>query len=206
MPRKSLIPIITTRVVSLNKLINCPAMAGSTARNAWGNTINTVVFKLLIPRAFAASICPRGTDCKPPRTFSAEYAALKTVTAIRARTRRSIRDSTGKNKARMMENIKRIVTSGTPRITSMKMVENPLNTGRSERRPKAKATPKGKESNIPPAASKKVTNNPPQRVVGTFGISSLFSIPANRTTAQMGMRSQPTTITLALTAFIRPMK
>jgi len=44
----------------------------------------------------------------------------------------------------MIENINRIVTSGTPRIISIKMVEKPLTTGREERRPRVKTTPRGK--------------------------------------------------------------
>jgi type II secretory pathway component GspD/PulD (secretin) len=106
----------------------------------------------------------------------------------------------------MIENIKRIVIRGTPRIVSMKIVEKTLTTGSDDRLPNAKANPIGKERIMPPAESIIVTSKPPHNVVATLGIILLLDNPARRIRETTGTIAQPIVIALALTAGIRPIK
>ena len=66
-------------MVSLNRLINWPMWAGMTLRSACGSTMSTVWRIGDSPSALAASYWPLGTDCNPPRTISAMYAAVNRV-------------------------------------------------------------------------------------------------------------------------------
>jgi hypothetical protein len=111
--------MMTTRVVSLSRLMKSPTLAGITARSAWGSTMKMFVCAVERPRALAASFWPLGMACRPPRTFSATYAAEKRVIPPIARRTRSMRTSPGRKSGSMMSAMNRIVMSGTPRITSM---------------------------------------------------------------------------------------
>ncbi len=113
--------------------MNCPTIAGITARSACGSTMNASVFVVPNPSACAASTCPLGTACRPPRIVSARYAAEKSVMAMNARITRfglypvigismipSERSRSGRNTSGNRYVAKnRIVIKGTPRITSM---------------------------------------------------------------------------------------
>jgi hypothetical protein len=91
----------------------------------------------------------------------------------------------------MIENMNKIVISGTPRMASIKTVEKALTTGKDERLPKARVTPMGKESRIPPIESRKVTNKPPHKVVATSGITVLPSKPESNRMVNIGASVQP---------------
>ena len=122
-----------------------------------------------MPSARAASSWPCGTICRPPRTFSARYAALNSVSPIIMRTVRSMSDNSDQKNGTISFAMKRIVISGTPRITSMSSVHVHLMTGRSLRRPSASATPSGNDAVIPTNVSRIVSSSPPHTDDGTIG-------------------------------------
>jgi len=115
----SICATMAARVVSLNRLMKRPTLGGMTRRNAWGKTIRNVTSALFNPSACAASIWPEGMACRPPRTFSATYAALKRVMPMTTRVTFAMRICAGKKSGTMICAMNRIVTSGTPRTTSM---------------------------------------------------------------------------------------
>ncbi len=70
--------------------------------------------------AWAASICPFGTACRPPRTISATYAAVNRMMATRTRvTRLGVSKPWGRKKPSRKAAMNSSVMSGTPRISSM---------------------------------------------------------------------------------------
>src|ERR1700722_12883815 len=71
LPHRSNRAKIDTSEVSLNNPMKLLTMPGMTWRKACGSTISAVVFHQDRPSAPAASPCPRGIACKPPRTTSA---------------------------------------------------------------------------------------------------------------------------------------
>jgi hypothetical protein len=103
----------------------------------------------------------------------------------------------------MTENMNRIVIRGTPRIVSMKKMQNAFTTGRLDLRPRANSTPIGKERTIPPIASRKVMINPPHEVVLTADRKSLVSNPASRIKIGTGVSNQRINITLGFNV-LRP--
>src|SRR5918999_1924152 len=118
--RSSVRPMMKTSDVSLKRLMNWPTSAGMTARSACGSTIRRVVFTADRPSACAASICSRGTDCRPPRTISATYAAVKRTSATSARVARlGVSKPGGRKNPSMNAAMKSSVMSGTPRMSSM---------------------------------------------------------------------------------------
>jgi hypothetical protein len=73
----------------------------------------------LSPSAFAASICPRGTDCRPPRTISAMYAAVNRVNTTIARVDvDGVRLEGTKNPSATLASSSS-TNSGAPRTSSM---------------------------------------------------------------------------------------
>ena len=56
------------------EIVSLP-VGGMITRIAWGSTIRRSVCARDMPSAPAASVCPCSTDCRPPRTISAMYAA-----------------------------------------------------------------------------------------------------------------------------------
>ena len=64
---------------------------------------------------------------------------------------------------------KSTVISGTPRATSIKIVEAMLIMGSFERRPSASSMPSGSAATMPALEITSVTRKPPQRSVSTFG-------------------------------------
>ena len=61
--------------VSLSMAIVSLPVGGMITRIAWGSTIRRSVCDRDMPSAPAASLWPCSTDCSPPRTISAMYAA-----------------------------------------------------------------------------------------------------------------------------------
>src|SRR6266487_869221 len=70
-PNRSNSATIETSEVSLNRLMKLLTRLGMTWRNACGITTSAVVLLQDRPSALAASPCPRGIACSPPRMFSA---------------------------------------------------------------------------------------------------------------------------------------
>ena len=56
------------------EIVSLP-VGGMITRMACGSTIRRSVWPRDMPSAPAASVCPWSTDCRPPRTISAMYAA-----------------------------------------------------------------------------------------------------------------------------------
>ena len=67
----------------------------------------------------------------------------------------------------MKEAMKSRLTSGTPRINSMKEVHKALTRGIRDRRPSASAIASGKAITMPESDSMSVSGRPPQRVLST---------------------------------------
>ena len=63
--------MISTRLVSLKNPMNVLTSGGMTRRSACGSTMNPVFFQYDRPSASAASYCPFGSACSPPRITSA---------------------------------------------------------------------------------------------------------------------------------------
>ena len=59
------------------------------------------------------------------------------------------------------------VISGTPRNTSINVTHSSFTTGRALRRPRASATPSGRQSTIPATASSRFSISPPQYMTDT---------------------------------------
>ena len=90
--------------------------------------------------------------------------------AICARSSLSTVTPVGMKSGSMTEAMNRMLTSGTPRIISMKTVEIPRIAGSFERRPSARKTPSGKPSTSPTAESMKERGRPLQLAVVTTGM------------------------------------
>ncbi len=91
----------------------------------------------------------------------------------------------------MIDDMNRIVTSGTPRTPSMKPTLKIFTTGRELRRPSARRTPIGKDSRIPPTARMSVTSRPPHSVVSTVARLPDLLVPRSRTGTSTNEISQP---------------
>jgi len=76
-------------------------------------------------------------------------------------------------------------------MVSMKIVEKAFTTGSDDCRPRARATPMGKESRIPPAERINVTSRPPQNVVDTLGRNVLSPKPFNNARLTKGTNNHP---------------
>ena len=67
----------------------------------------------------------------------------------------------------MTDDMNNTVISGTPRQNSMKMTQNILTIGISDRLPSASRMPSGKETTMPTIATTRVTSRPPHKGVST---------------------------------------
>ena len=119
------------------------------------------------PIACAPSYWPLSIACRPPRITSAIYAAENSITPIKARRRLSKFTPSGRNNGNITEAMNSTVIRGTPRQNSMKIVHKRRATGISDRRPRAKIIPSGKEATIPVTATTNVISSPPQSRVST---------------------------------------
>ena len=52
------------------EMVSLP-VGGMITRIAWGNTMRRITSSRVIPRAWAASVCPCSTEIRPARTISA---------------------------------------------------------------------------------------------------------------------------------------
>ena len=77
-----------TSEVSFQIEMACPTSGGIETRRAWGMMICWSVCRRVRPTARAASFCPCGSACKPPRMYSAIYAPVKTASTTIVRTSR----------------------------------------------------------------------------------------------------------------------
>ena len=89
MPSGSKSPMISTRVVSLKRLMKMPTMPGIEIFSAWGRMMSRIAPQYLRPRESAASYWPLGIACRPPRITSAMKAEANSVTMINTRSSRS---------------------------------------------------------------------------------------------------------------------
>ena len=127
-------------------------------------TINPVLWLVVRPIASAASYCPLITDWRPPLTFSAKYAALKSVYPVTMAASSAISIPAGKNRGKMLEKKNSIVISGTPRTDSMYTVQSTRAIGIDDVRPSASNTPSGKLKRRVKTATNSVKENPPRYV------------------------------------------
>ncbi len=109
---------MVTSDVSLKVLIKLFMIEGTTSRSACGKTILRWVCQYERPSAAAASCCPLGIACRPPRTTSARYAAANSVMPTSTRTRTLILTPGGMNSGNMNDAMNSTEISGTPRISS----------------------------------------------------------------------------------------
>ena len=71
------------------------------------------------PSAAAASYCPFGSACRPPRTTSAMYAAWNSTMPSAIRVSTSMRMPCGSSSGNTNDAVNSTVMSGTPRTSSM---------------------------------------------------------------------------------------
>ena len=88
-PKISSRPITITKVVSLYRLMNVLTIPGIDIFNACGNITSRITCQYLSPKPSAASNCPLGIACKPPRITSAMYPEENNVTMINILTSKS---------------------------------------------------------------------------------------------------------------------
>lgn len=174
---RSNIPMMNTRLVSLNSPMDCPTIAGMMFRIPCGRVMNRVVCQSRSPSAFPASFCPGGTAAIPPRTFSAMYAELNSVIVIAARYSSSMDIDSGNVSGNMCLDMNSSVMSGTPRTSSMKPTQKILMNGSLLLRPSARSTPIGNEHTIPNTASNRFNISPPMSWVFTVSSSGMPGTP-----------------------------
>ena len=92
---------------------------GTEMRSACGRMMRQVRRQYGSASACAASYCPFGIACSPPRITSARYAAANRMIAICARTSLSMVTPEGRKSGSITEAMKSSEISGTPRISSM---------------------------------------------------------------------------------------
>ena len=158
----SSIPMMYTRLVSLNSAMNCPTMAGITLRMACGSEMSIVVCQPGSPSARAASAWPGCSACSPPRMFSAMYAALNSVITTAARNSEFCGKFSGNASGTSTCDMNSSVMSGTPLNTSMNTMHISFTTGSWLLRPSASAIPMGRLITMPATASSRFSISPPQ--------------------------------------------
>ncbi|MNT43636.1 hypothetical protein D3C72_1801200 [compost metagenome] len=88
------------------------------------------------------------------------------MTPTRARRNLSTVVPCGMNSGSMIEAMKRMVISGTARMSSMKAMQSVLMTGILDCRPSARMMPSGKDKVMPTTEMMRVTRRPPHFSVG----------------------------------------
>ena len=106
------------------------------------------------------------------------------TSATCARSSLSIVSPCGTNSGNITAAMKRNVTSGTPRTSSMYAMHRPLIAGKGDRRPSASATASGNATANPTVDRRNVNGRPPQNSLGTS--ESPNSPPRSSVTAAAG--------------------